>query len=65
MWHRVAKWGQGNRDADWKGRLHRRFVLSRLRSEWGRWCYKTDCCGVTTKCWWERDSAVEQEELCR
>jgi hypothetical protein len=46
-------------NADWKGKLERRFVLSRLRREWGRWCYRTDCCGETKACWWEHDPTVK------
>jgi hypothetical protein len=46
-------------NADWKGKLERRFVLSRLRREWGRWCYRTDCCGETKACWWEQDTTVK------
>jgi hypothetical protein len=48
-------------NADWKGKLERRFVLLRLRHEWGRWCYRTDCCGETKACWWEQDATVKDE----
>jgi hypothetical protein len=51
------EWDKKN--ADWKGKLERRFVLRRLRREWGRWCYRTDCCGETRACWWEQDTTVK------
>lgn len=51
------EWDKKN--ADWKGKLERRFVLLRLRREWGRWCYRTDCCGETKACWWEHDPTVK------
>lgn len=65
MLRSFINWWKGNRDADWKGKLHRRFVLLHWRHEWGRWCYQTDCCGETKKCWWERDLKVEAEEQKR
>jgi hypothetical protein len=46
-------------NTDWKGKLERRFVLLRLQQEWGRWCYRTDCCGETKACWWEHDPTVK------
>lgn len=46
--------------ADWKGRLQRRFVLHRMRSEWGRWCYQTNCCGETRNVWWEHDPTIKE-----
>lgn len=41
------------RSADWRGQLKRRFRWSRLRREWGRWCYQVNCHGHTTRKWWE------------
>lgn len=41
------------RFADWKGALEKRFRWRSFRFEWGRYCYKTNCCGDTTDCWWE------------
>jgi hypothetical protein len=46
-------------NADWKGRLEKRFVLLKLKREWGRWCYRTDCCGDTKAMWWEPDPTVK------
>lgn len=48
-------------NADWKGKLERRFVLTRLRREWGRWCYRTNCFGETKACWWEQDTTVKDD----
>ena len=36
-----------NLHADWKGMLKRRFRWRRFRYEYGRWCFRTDCCGNT------------------
>ena len=41
------------RNADWAGKIHKRFRWLRFRFEWGRRCYKTDCCGDTLESWWE------------
>jgi hypothetical protein len=51
----------GKTNADWKGKLEHRFVLTRLRREWGRWCYRTDCCGETKACWWEQDTTAKDD----
>jgi hypothetical protein len=39
-------------DADWIGKLERRFVWKHFRFEWGRWHYVTNCCGDTLARWW-------------
>lgn len=36
---------------DWAGRECRRFNWRKLRFEWGRWHYNTNCCGDTIKSW--------------
>lgn len=40
------------KEADWIGKRSRRFSLLRLRWEWGRWHYVTNCCGDTPSSWW-------------
>lgn len=40
-------------EADWKGRIRKKFRWRKLRFEWGWWCYKTDCSGRTLRSWWE------------
>jgi hypothetical protein len=47
----------GRNDAEWKGALRRRFRWSRLRFEWGRWCYIVHPVqGGKDKVWWEWES---------
>jgi len=42
------------KDCDWKGRLKKRFKLSKFRFEWGRWCYIIHPIeGGTHITWWE------------
>lgn len=41
------------RYADWKGKIEKRFRISKWRFENGRYCYTTNCCGDTIECWWE------------
>jgi len=42
-------------DADWRGKHEKRFIWRRLRWEWGRMCYRTNCFGETLEAWWESD----------
>lgn len=43
-----------NREADWKGRLERRFRWSKFRFEWGRVCYIVyPVEGPRDYTWWE------------
>jgi hypothetical protein len=39
-------------DADWIGKIERRFNWWRFRFGWGRWHYKTNCCGEVARKWW-------------
>jgi hypothetical protein len=43
-----------NKEADWKGRLQKRFRLSKMRMEFGRWCYIVyPIEGGSDYMWWE------------
>ena len=44
---------EGERYADWKGKLKKRWSWKKFRFAWGRWCYQTNCCGDTLARWWE------------
>lgn len=41
------------READWGGRLRRRFCWRLFRMRWGRFKWRTNCCGDTLEEWWE------------
>jgi len=52
-----AQWWAG--EADWKGRRQLAFRLTRLRFEWGRWCYIVhpyEGCGDYS--WWEWEDEI-------
>ncbi len=51
------------RCADWKGIFQFRwYIIPRRRkgkwvwSEWGRWCYITNCHGEEVSVWWEPET---------
>lgn len=50
------------RSADWKGGICRRFSFKRLRIEWGRYCFRTDCMGETRACWWEPETPAPRRQ---
>jgi len=39
-------------NADWIGKLERRFRWSKFRFDYGNMHYTTNCCGDTEKAWW-------------
>lgn len=43
-------------DADWKGKLEKRFNWRKFSWEWGRVCYRTNWLGQTLEAWWEPDA---------
>jgi hypothetical protein len=42
-------------DVTWIGMRRRKFNWWRLRFEWGRWHYVTNCCGDTLASWFVAD----------
>lgn len=40
------------KEADWIGKVEKRFNWRKLKFAWGRWHYNTNCCGDTTDKWW-------------
>lgn len=47
---------------DWVGIMVRRFNWRRLRFEWGRWHYETNCCGETVRRWFVANAGAKLEE---
>lgn len=43
------------READWIGKVEKRFNWRKLKFAWGRWHFTTNCCGETTDRWWVWD----------
>jgi len=43
-----------NKESDWKGKIEKRFRLSKFRREWGRYCYVVHPVeGCKDYAWWE------------
>ena len=40
-------------EADYKGKITRRFCWRKLKFKFGRMCHQTDCSGRTLRKWWE------------
>ena len=49
------------READFCGRLEKRWNWRTFRFEWGRMCYQTDCTGATLDRWFEFEKARVME----
>lgn len=47
-----------HREPDWRGKIEKRFRWSKLRWEWGRWCYVVHPVeGGRDYAWWEWEDA--------
>ena len=53
------RWVHGKYNYSWGGKLRRRWRWTRLRYEWGRWCYVTNAFGETRGMWWLWEDELE------